>query len=337
MKIRNKPLIYSITVFLLMLLVAGWYLQSLYTPAQTTEWGITFSQNHARYLGFDWKLMYLDMLNDLKPKKLRLMTYWENIEPEPEKYDFSDAALMLAEAEKRGIDVILVVGHKQPRWPECHHPAWYANLSEQQKQEAQLRFVKNTVNYYRQFTAIKTWQVENEALFSFGDDCPQTPLNLIQKEMQIIREVDPRPILMTDSGELGRWVPTAKLKPDVFGSTMYRVVHNPRVGYFKYPLPPTFFKVKAGLTEKLTDIKAENIIGVELQAEPWFSDDIYRTDLQTQYALMNDKILKEYVDYAQEVGFKENYLWGVEWWYWLAHTHGDWGMWNEAKNVLVEN
>jgi hypothetical protein len=157
---------------------------------------------------------------------------------------------------------------------------------------------------------------------------------LIKKEMDLVRSIDSRPILMTDSGELGRWLPTANLGPDIFGSTMYRVVHNPRMGYFKYPLPPYFFHVKAGIAKKFAGV--DRIIGVELQAEPWFSDDVHRTDLQTQFALMNPKIFREYIDYAKSVGFEENYVWGVEWWYWLAQKHGDWGMWEEARKLFAE-
>jgi hypothetical protein len=327
-----KKILTTIIVAILIFVSICWYFASLYTPSEKTEWGVTFSHTHAEYLGFDWKVMFLDILNDLKPKKLRLMAYWETIESEKGKYDYSQVAEMLVEAEKRNIDVILVLGLKQPRWPECHHPAWYNDLSQPQKDQAQLEYVKNAVAYYKQFKAIKIWQIENEALFSFGEDCPQTSKDLIKQEMKIVKEADPRPILLTDSGELGRWLPSARLQPDIFGSTMYRVVHNPKAGYFKYPLPPLFFEIKAGVVKKFSPV--DRIIGVELQAEPWFADDMFKTDLETQYALMNPVIFQEYVKYAKDVGFEENYLWGVEWWYWLAQKHGDWGMWNEGKKIL---
>ncbi|HYC79769.1 MAG TPA: beta-galactosidase, partial [Candidatus Binatia bacterium] len=190
-----------VIAIILALFAAGCvYFASKYEPSSTTEWGITFSHRYAESLGYDWKVMYLDMLNDLKPKKLRLMAYWEDIEPQPNVYDFSKAALMLEEAGKRNIEVILVVGHKQPRWPECHHPDWYGSLSQEERDQAQLKMVENAVNYYKRFDAIKIWQVENEALFTFGHECPKTPVDLIQKEMEIVRKADSRPILMTDSG-----------------------------------------------------------------------------------------------------------------------------------------
>ena len=322
----------GIVIVILLFVLANGYFYLQFKPAENPAWGLNFSSLHAEYFGFDWKTMYLDMLNDLKPKKIRLVAYWENLEREPDLWYFQDMDEMLVEADKRGIEVILAIGHKLPRWPECHHPAWYNDLSDQEKREKQLNMVKMAVEHFRQHAAIKYWQVENEALFGFGPDCPKIDKNLLKQEIALVRNSDPRPIVLTDSGELGRWIPTAKFKPDVLGTTMYRVVHNPKLGYFEYPLPPAFFRIKAGLTKTFTGIN--KYTGVELQAEPWFSEDVFRTDLDTQYSLMNPKILENYTDYAKKVGLEDNYLWGVEWWYWLAHKHNDWGMWDTAKNII---
>jgi hypothetical protein len=137
---------------------------------------------------------------------------------------------------------------------------------------------------------------------------------------------------MSYSGELGRWVPTARVGPDILGSTMYRVVHSPKIGYFRYPLPPAFFRVKAGITKTFT--KVTEFTGVELQAEPWFASDVHGTEVSAQFQLMNPKIFQDNVEYAKRSGLNDHYLWGVEWWYWLAKTHNDWGMWETAKSVV---
>lgn len=311
------------------------YFYSLFEPAKQIEWGVTFSPRHAEYLGFDWKTVFIEIINDLKPKHLRLMTYWEDLESTKGKFDFQMNDEMLIEAEKRNIDVILVVGLKQPRWPECHNPAWYNDLPEEEKTSAQLNMVKAAVEHFKSFPAIKAWQVENEPLFSFGPMCPKTDKKLLKQEIALVRSLDQRPIILTDSGELGRWVPLIKTgKPDIFGSTMYRIVHSPHLGYFKYPLPPAFFRIKAGIVKRFTGIS--DIIGVELQAEPWFSDDVFRTDLKTQNALMNPIAFEKNIEYAKKVGFRENYLWGVEWWYWQAKRNNDWGMWDKAKQLFAE-
>ncbi len=316
------------------ILISG-YFYVQYKPSPDPQFGLSFSIPHAQYLGFDWKTLYLDMLNDLQPKKLRLMAYWEIIEPEPGLFNFQQIDEMLIEATKREIDVTLVLGHKQPRWPECHHPYWYESLNDSEKESAQLGMMKEAIGHFRQFEAIKVWQIENEPFFEFGYNCPKLPPDLVKKEIMVVKSLDIRPVLLTDSGEQGYWVATSELGADVFGSTMYRTVYNDRWGYYRYPLPPTFFRIKAGWLKAKTNI--EQIIGVELQAEPWFIADIKHTTLETQFALMNPKVFRQNVEYAKRVGFEENYLWGVEWWYWLAKEKNDWGMWNEAKKVLSEN
>lgn len=317
----------------MIIIIMVFYFDSQFAPAKDSlSWGITFSPRQAEYLGFDWKTVYLDMLNDLKPQKLRLLSHWEMIELQKGEYDFTIPDEQLIEAEKRGIEVIMVLGLKQPRWPECHHPAWYNELSKTEKDQALLNYVKQSVDHFKQFQSIKVWQVENEPLFSFGHECPQSDEEILTKEIEIVRKSDDRPVLLTDSGEIGRWLPTAKFNPDIFAPTMYRVVHNPKTGYFKYPLPPIFFRVKAGIVRTFSGV--DNFIGSELQAEPWFADDFYRTPLSEQLSLMNQKIFLSNIEYAKKVGFQENYLWGVEWWYWLAKKQGDWGMWNVVKNLL---
>jgi hypothetical protein len=140
--------------------------------------------------------------------------------------------------------------------------------------------------------------------------------------------------MLTDSGEQGYWATTAEMGAEVFGSTMYRTVYSPKFGYYKYPLPPAYFRTKAGWLK--ANVNISKIIGVELQAEPWFVDDISETSLETQYSLMNPTVFEDNVKYAKAVGFEENYLWGVEWWYWLAHKQNDWGMWGAARDLLAE-
>jgi hypothetical protein len=328
-----KRLIFKIILCVIVLvLLAAAFFYFRFQPTADPGWGVTFSRSQAEYLGFDWKTMYLDILNDLQPKKLRLVAYWETMEAQPDLWYFQDIDEMLAEADKRGLDVTLAIGLKVPRWPECHYPAWYKDLSPDEQTAAHLHMVEMAVNHFKSHPSIKIWQIENEAMFNFGDQCPEIPPEILKQELKIVRAADSRPILMSDSGELGRWIPTAKLGPDILGSTMYRVVYNSKYGYIQYPLPPAFFRIKAGLTETFTNVR--EFKGVELQAEPWFNTDVYRMDLETQKNLMNPKIFAANVAYAQKVGFEDNYLWGVEWWYWMAQKNHDWGMWEAARTLL---
>ncbi|HYD91650.1 MAG TPA: hypothetical protein VEA37_09215, partial [Flavobacterium sp.] len=239
---------------------------------------------------------------------------------------------MLLETDKRNIEVILVVGRKQPRWPECHQPNWYGALSPEDKKTAQLTMIKTAVEHFKSHKSIAMWQVENEPLFDFGPQCPRTVTSFLREQVALVKSLDSRPVLISDSGELGRWLPSARVG-DILGSTMYRKIHNPKLGYIQYPLPPAFFKLKSGFVKFFT---GKPIIGVELQAEPWYVTDVHQTDLVRQKELMNVDIFNDNVAYATEVGFPQNYLWGVEWWYWLGIKHGDWSMWQAAQKVLQE-
>lgn len=315
-------------IIILLLVAVYFYFQ--FKPSSNPQFGITFSHTFAASLGFDPKIVYLNMLTDLTPKKIRLMTYWNEIEKTQGQFDFENIDEMLEIAEERGVEVILVLGKKQPRWPECHVPDWYKGLDSNKQDDALLNMVRVSVEHFKQFDAIKFWQVENEPYFVFGIDCPKQNPELVAKEVQTVKSIDKRPVIITDSGEQGNWNYASK-SADVVGVTMYRLVYNDKFGYYKYPVGPWFYKLKAGILKQRT---GKDVIGVELQTEPWLLSGIFNTDLDTQRSLMNPKIFQDHVEYAKKTGFADNYLWGVEWWYWMAMEKNDWGMWGAAKDLL---
>ncbi len=73
-------------------------------------------------MGFDPKIVYKETLDDLNVKNLRLIAYWDEIEPKPGKYDFTNLDWQIEEAQKRNVRAILAVEYRLPRWPECHEP-----------------------------------------------------------------------------------------------------------------------------------------------------------------------------------------------------------------------
>jgi hypothetical protein len=320
----------TIVALVAILLIAG-YFYFQFKPTKNPEFGITFSHTYAASLGFDPMQMYRDMLDDLKPKKIRLMAYWDEIEKQQGKFEFKNIDTMLTEADKRNVEVILVVGKKQPRWPECHVPDWYKGLDADKQSQATFDMIKTTIEHFRGFRSIKYWQVENEPYFVFGLDCPKQDPEMVKKEIQEVKSLDSRQVIITDSGEQGNWNFAAKSDADVLGATMYRLVYNDHFGYYKYPIGPWFYKIKAGILKKFA---GKDIIGVELQAEPWLLSGVHNTDLETQKSLMNPKIFADHIEFAKETGFSDNYLWGVEWWYWMAKKNNDWGMWGVAKDLL---
>lgn len=300
-------------------------------PAEEINWGVVFSQKHSQQLGLDWQKNYLAILDDLGAKHLKLVAYWDLIEPEDDNYDFSDLDFQIEEAEKRGAKILLVIGRKVPRWPECHIPGWAQELEQGKLDSQLLEYIKKVVNRYKDSKAIWAWQVENEPFFPFGE-CPLPDKKFLKKEIALVRSLDDkdRPVVVTESGELPLWFSAAQLG-DIVGHTLYRKVWvRPLKMYFTYPLPPVYYARKAWLIEKIFDKK---VICVELQAEPWGPVLLYDLSLAEQKKTMNLERFKNIINYAKNTGEDTFYLWGAEWWFWLKERTANPKIWEEAKKL----
>ena len=55
---------------------------------------------------------------------------------------------MLNLAQQNHAQVILAIGKRLPRWPECHEPGWASNLSAADEQNAQLSYMETVVQKY---------------------------------------------------------------------------------------------------------------------------------------------------------------------------------------------
>lgn len=294
--------------------------------------GVTFSPSQAQWLGLDWRVVYQDILDNLQVKNLRLIAAWNQVERQAGQYDFSDLDWQVQEAAKRQARVLMVVGRRAPRWPECHIPDWAKDLSEPSQQEKILKFLEVTVNHLKNFDNIIIWQIDNEPFVKWFGHCPLPDPDFVAREIKLVRELDKRPILITDSGELSSWRKAAKAG-DLFGTTLYRLVWNPRLGYwgYKYLLPPAFYRAKAWLN----GLEADQVIISELQAEAWLPRGDQKTPLSEQRRSMNPDLLRANVDFARRTGFAPAYLWGAEYWYWLK-GQGDETLLQAAREIFVK-
>ncbi|OGZ18686.1 MAG: hypothetical protein A2175_00110 [Candidatus Nealsonbacteria bacterium RBG_13_42_11] len=295
-------------------------------------WGVNFSQKHAELLGLDWQETYSALIDDLGAKDIKLATYWDLIEPEKGSYNFNDLDWQIDEADKKGAKLLLVIGMKTPRWPECHLPEWAKGLSRAEQQENILNLLKEIVLRYKDRISVEAWQVENESFFPFGD-CPWIDKEFLKKEIELVKSLDDqkRPVVITDSGEGSFWIQAAKLG-DIVGTTMYRTVWVKQLGiYFSYPYPPNFYWRKAQIIENLFNKK---VICVELQAEPWGPKLLYDSPLQEQEKSMNLEQFQKNISFARKTGFDTFYLWGAEWWYWMKEKQNNSSFWEEARKLF---
>ncbi len=315
----TKYFLITILSVLVLIILINFVFERTYSQADNLKFGVSFSPRYARYLNLDWQKVYIQMLDELKVKNLRLPGYWTSLEPGKGNYDFSETDFMLSEAEKRGVRVILVVGLRQPRWPECHIPSWAKGLSIKDRQDNVLEFVQKVVERYKQNRAIWAYQVENEPFVSwFGENCDPPDKRFLEREIQLVKKLDnSRSVVVTDSGEWSSWN-GAMTSSDVLGVSLYRRAYNPLFGNITYPVPGFIYPLKSNVIRKVLAPFNQKTIITELQAEPWVQKAIPDTSLEEQMKLFSIDNFKSNLDYAKKTGFDEIYLWGVEWWYYIA-------------------
>lgn len=310
------------------------FLYSPQTPFGTKPtYGVSFDPYYARSLGLDWHQTYLDLLDSLGVKYIRLSAPWNVIEQRPGEYFWGDLDWLMDEAKKRDVQVILSIGRKLPRWPECHDPSWLKNLSAPEVEKELLEMLKAVVTRYRDYPNLEIWQVENEPFFPFGN-CQLASPALVKKEIDVVRSLDDRLLYTTDSGEGGTWFVAGQLG-DLFGISMYRIVWFDFWGllppvYFKYPLPHWSYRLKSFLT----GLPLDKIFLVELQGEPWGEKPNDQLTEEEEAQTMNQEKFNQIIDYSQKAGFKRIYLWGAEWWEYKRVKKGNSWYWDRAKELF---
>lgn len=327
-------------LFLLLIIIIGigLFVLSIGGIPDKISYGVSFSKLHAEELGLDWKETFLASLDDLNIKKFRLSAHWDEIESEKGKYDFSALDFQIGEIEKRGGEVILALGRRVPGWPECHEPEWLYNLSKEEKQVELLKFVERTMIQYKGHAGIKYWQVENEPFLTMyakhhcGDFFDES---FFEKEIAMVKSLDAtRPIVITDSGELSLWH-KAYNHADKFGTSIYIYVWNHYVGPIRYPITPGFFRAKLNLIELINGPKPAFLS--ELSLEPWLLKPIKETDIDTQLKRMDISKFNKIIEFAQKTPFEEQYLWGLEWWYYMKKEKSHPEFWERAKEIYLNN
>jgi len=300
-------------------------LQSVIDPRR---YGVSFSLKQCRNFGLD-PAATLQWLFEQGWRRFRIMSYWDEHEPEQGKYYFAWLDWQIEAIKAYGGTVSLCLGVKQPRWPEYHWPKWTENLDKTDTDSALLHFVGTVVSRYRNEPNIDSWQLENEALLDNFGEMIDIDRERLRAEFQIVRKIDTlRPIIMSTSNSWG--IPIRKPLPDVVGFSWYfrlfshGTYHNTvNFGFI--------FKLRKHLVHTLL---GKGVFIHELQLEPWGSADIWNMTSEEQAKSMDIHQIAHNLSMAQKLRVSPIDIWGAEWWYWRL-SQGDPSIWEAVRDNLV--
>lgn len=322
-------------LLLLVLLTIGFAVYAHKPAPEKITYGMSFNTLYADELGLDWKETYDAILEDLGVRHLRLAAHWPMTEPSRDTYNFAEMDYQIAKAEEVGAEVVFAVGRRLPRWPECHVPEWAKALTWEEQQAEILEYMELVVNRYKGSPAITYWQLENEPYLELfaKEHCGEFDEDFLKEQAAFLRELDSsRPMLVTDSGNLGQWIGPHQTG-DAFGTSVYVYFWNPELGQFRTVLPPWFYWWKEAFVRLFYGEKEAMLI--ELSAEPWLVDSVVNVPLDIQFTRMNPEKFREILEYARGTRFEKQYLWGAEWWYWLM-LQGYPEMWDIGRTLYRE-
>jgi hypothetical protein len=324
------------TLFILVLLLLGtiygisqWYIHT--ESSIPLNLGVSYIPDYAQSLGLNPEAT-MDALLGINIKQFRLVSYWGDGEPTPGHYDFSQLDWEFQKAEASHAKIILTLGLRQPRWPECHMPTWATNETESQWQPQLENYMQAIVERYKNSPSLGSYQVENEYFLSGFGICTNADRSRLISEYNLVKRLDPNhPIIVTRSDN-ANGIPVGQPQPDEFSISIYRRVWDASVThrYLEYPYPAWYYGFLAGW-QKLAD-RRDMMIG-ELQAEAWapHGQSITETSLAEQSKSINAQRLQAVFNYGKATGMHSIDLWGAEYWYYRKVVLNDPSLWNVAQ------
>ena len=289
------------------------------------------------------------MLDELGARRLRLSIYWDEIAPAADHLSFAPVRRWLDPLEARGGRALVTLGLKAQRWPEYYPPAWLMQdhpLPDGADLETEGRVVSHLLLMLERLTAfladydaVEAWQVENEPLIA-----PRNSVRwlispaLLAREIAVVRDADPRrrPVIVNHSTEDRfdrRWWTSLQLA-DVLAENIY--TRKPaRRRWPRYVNPHCFGPLAPPLRR---EARAAAMLGkelwvTELQAEPWESEDV-REIASARIASVSPARIEANLRLAHRAGARRVYLWGAEWWRFMAERHGDTRYWELGQRLF---
>ncbi len=296
--------------------------------------GTTCSQLQCHYMGLNYQEAFRQICS-LGFNRIRLCSYWDEIERSENQFDFTTLDWLLDESHRHGIEVVLTVGMKAPRWPEFHFPEWlqarYETSTNQTAvdhnpaiAERALKFTDMVVHHVRHAPNLNYWQVENEP-FTHMDITGGRYLSydFVRREAALVRSLatPQQKIVITTAISL----PSADLTDDdeafqeslnmadAVGINVYTKVPAGNSPVYLQPLPPYWEKLKEWQNNLAKSAKEDWI--AEAQAEPWEANQLVAMQ-QTEYPSCTPKRTSSLVTSLTDLGYSTVMLWGCEYWYW---------------------
>ncbi|HEX4774370.1 MAG TPA: beta-galactosidase [Candidatus Saccharimonadales bacterium] len=316
--------------------IAQWYIYS--ERNLPLQMGVSFIPDYAQSLGINPQ-QTMDALIGIGVKQFRLVSYWSDGEPQPGHYDFSQLDWEFHKAEAAHAKIILTVGLRQPRWPECHAPGWADTSKPDSQWQPQLEtYMQKVIERYKNSPSLQSYQLENEYFLQGFGSCTNFDRQRLISEDNLIKRLDPKHPIIIGRSNNSLGFPTGQPQPDEFSISIYKRVWDAGVThrYLEYPQPAWFYGFLAG-TQKIF-LHKDMVIG-ELQAEAWppNGQTIQQTSLAEQNKSLDAKRLKDRFQYGQATGMKQIELWGAEYWYYRLTVLHDPSLWHVAQQEFSKS
>lgn len=313
--------------------IAQWYIHS--EKNQPLQLGVSFIPDYAQSLGLDPQET-MDSLIAIGVRQFRLVSYWSDGEQTPGQYDFSQLDWQFRKAEAAHAQIVLTLGLRQPRWPECHVPTWAANEPVDVWQPQLEGYMQALVQRYQQSPSLQSYQLENEFFLKGFGACTNFDRDRLVSEYQLIKKLDPNHSIIVGRSNNALGFPVGQPQPDLFSISVYKRVWDAGIThrYLEYPFPAWFYGYLAGV-QKIFNHR-DMVLG-ELQAEAWPPNGqvIPKTSLAEQNKSFNAARFKDRIEYGKATGMRQIDFWGAEYWYYRLKVLHDPSLWNVAQQEFA--
>jgi len=313
--------------------------------------GTTFSQLQCGYMNLDYQEVFRQVCT-LGFDRIRLCSYWNEIEPVENQFNFTQLDWLLEESDRAGVEVVLTVGMKAPRWPEFHFPTWVENRYDtvaNQKPvdrtaalvDRALHFTQAVVNHTRHAPALKYWQVENEPFTQLEITAGRfLSYEFVRREVALVRSLalPGQKLVLTsaislpqaNSKEDDRAFQESLNLADAVGINVYTKVPAGNSSFYLQPFP-IYWRRLQNWQQQLVAGDREAWIA-EAQAEPWERNQLVATN-KLNHPSSSPQQAAKLVSTLANQGFVGVMLWGCEYWYW-QRQQGALGWWSGMQKLL---